>query len=313
MLNFLCQIAKNDESFVCDEYVSFARHVVPNSLGAERDSFWCGSQAIGRALSGFAVAPGQIETDHGALQADFANKYIGGSVLAGVLGQEEIRFLLCPECIAGILFTEKMLPNEAVVIVGALQYSSYRGYWEEFEFAGPGPQGLRERQLDQNGCRDVHIVAFDALNWGRGRTRPGGQYGGACVRRELLKVYAACLGGRASQGQPAGATRPSLVEERQVLATGNWGCGAFRGDPQLKALVQWLAASMAGRSIRYYSYNDERVARLTDVVEHIRREKLDCAGLYKLVVDCRPPPPSVFDTVLAWSSSRFPDDGAESA
>lgn len=24
---------------------------------------------------------------------------------------------------------------------------------------------------------------------------------------------------------------------------GNWGCGAFRGDPELKSCIQWIAAS----------------------------------------------------------------------
>lgn len=27
------------------------------------------------------------------------------------------------------------------------------------------------------------------------------------------------------------------------IATGNWGCGAFGGDPELKTIIQWLAAS----------------------------------------------------------------------
>lgn len=27
------------------------------------------------------------------------------------------------------------------------------------------------------------------------------------------------------------------------IVTGNWGCGAFGGDPELKAMIQWLAAS----------------------------------------------------------------------
>lgn len=27
------------------------------------------------------------------------------------------------------------------------------------------------------------------------------------------------------------------------VATGNWGCGVFGGDPELKAMIQWLAAS----------------------------------------------------------------------
>lgn len=27
------------------------------------------------------------------------------------------------------------------------------------------------------------------------------------------------------------------------VATGNWGCGAFGGDPEVKTMIQWLAAS----------------------------------------------------------------------
>jgi len=27
------------------------------------------------------------------------------------------------------------------------------------------------------------------------------------------------------------------------VVTGNWGCGAFGGDPEVKAIIQWLAAS----------------------------------------------------------------------
>ena len=31
------------------------------------------------------------------------------------------------------------------------------------------------------------------------------------------------------------------------VATGNWGCGSrLKGEPQLKLVIQWLAASLAG-------------------------------------------------------------------
>lgn len=37
---------------------------------------------------------------------------------------------------------------------------------------------------------------------------------------------------------------PTLDQEEGVeIVTGNWGCGAFGGDPQLKTMIQWLAAS----------------------------------------------------------------------
>ena len=33
------------------------------------------------------------------------------------------------------------------------------------------------------------------------------------------------------------------------VITGRWGCGAFGGDEQLKLLIQWIAATEAGRDM----------------------------------------------------------------
>jgi len=38
------------------------------------------------------------------------------------------------------------------------------------------------------------------------------------------------------------------------IATGNWGCGAFKGDACLKALLQWAAASQCGRQLKYFPF-----------------------------------------------------------
>ncbi|KAL3351371.1 hypothetical protein AABB24_019788 [Solanum stoloniferum] len=34
-----------------------------------------------------------------------------------------------------------------------------------------------------------------------------------------------------------------IIQHEIGVVTGNWGCGAFGGDPQLKAMLQWIAAS----------------------------------------------------------------------
>ena len=52
------------------------------------------------------------------LQVDFANMYIGGGVLGRGCVQEEIRFVICPELLLSLLFTEVLTDNEAVVITG---------------------------------------------------------------------------------------------------------------------------------------------------------------------------------------------------
>jgi poly(ADP-ribose) glycohydrolase len=61
---------------------------------------------------------GTIEDCAGALQLDFANKYLGGGVLNTGCVQEEIRFMICPELLVSMLFTEQLETNEAVIIKG---------------------------------------------------------------------------------------------------------------------------------------------------------------------------------------------------
>lgn len=56
---------------------------------------------------------------------------------------------------------------------------------------------------------------------------------------------ASVLSGVANQSESATGIRP--------VATGNWGCGSSQvGDPQLKLVLQWLAASVAGVPCLYY-------------------------------------------------------------
>jgi poly(ADP-ribose) glycohydrolase len=70
------------------------------------------------------------------IKVDFANKYIGGGVLSNGCIQEEIMFILSPELIASILFSECLEDNEAIQIKGAERFSCYHGYSESFKWAG---------------------------------------------------------------------------------------------------------------------------------------------------------------------------------
>ena len=45
--------------------------------------------------------------------------------------------------------------------------------------------------------------------------------------------------------------KEKIIKDKKI-ATGNWGCGAFGGDHELKFLQQWVAASFAGIKILYY-------------------------------------------------------------
>ncbi|OXU28965.1 hypothetical protein TSAR_015795 [Trichomalopsis sarcophagae] len=51
------------------------------------------------------------------------------------------------------------------------------------------------------------------------------------------------------------------------VATGNWGCGSrLKGDPQLKLVIQWLAASLAGAPrLIYYTFGHSTLTKLDTV------------------------------------------------
>jgi poly(ADP-ribose) glycohydrolase len=63
------------------------------------------------------------------------------------------------------------------------------------------------------------------------------------------------------------------------VATGNWGCGAFKGDPQLKCILQWIATSACGRpEMKYYTFNDARMDQLEEVVSKLSSSSINTVG-----------------------------------
>ncbi len=63
-------------------------------------------------------------------------------------------------------------------------------------------------------------MAIDAIYF----RDPLAQYNMKYIKRELIKAYA----GFSTRGQSRDRAFP--------IATGNWGCGAFNGDRQLKGM-----------------------------------------------------------------------------
>ena len=192
------------------------------------------------ALQPFEIhATGAIEDAAGCLQVDFANSYLGGGVLSGGCVQEEIRFALAPELLAAMIVSPVMEPSEAIVVRGTERFAATTGYGFTLRYAGP---------FTDPSTSD--LVAIDALDYRQSRVARGE----AALRRELDKAR-------------AGFRRDA---RNQAVATGNWGCGVFRGDPVAKAIVQWLAASTEGRAVRYFTFGDDRLGDLEAFVTRVR-------------------------------------------
>ncbi|CAF0733922.1 unnamed protein product [Adineta steineri] len=181
-----------------------------------------------------------IEDMDGLLQVDFANKYIGGGVMNEGCVQEEIRFVICPEMLLSLLLCEVIQPNECIFLIGCERFSSYRGYSTSFQFKD---NYIDETPKDSWGRKLCHVVAMDAIAF----YNRSSQYTIKNMKRELIKAYT-CF------RVPA-----ALTDLKAGIATGNWGCGAFNGNKQLKAIIQLIAASQAGRPLVYLTFRDQNL------------------------------------------------------
>ena len=260
----------------------FERLVLDTSE-CDLDGFWCTSE---QPLCEVHASPyGTIEdSGSGVLQLDFANAWVGGGVLGNGSVQEEIRFLICPELIVSRLLCERMEANEAILLQGFERLSHYRGYARSFECAEPYAD-------EPEPSRRPALVAIDAVK--HHHSDPLRQFKPSELERELSKALAgftpppdhasdnpfAPAGEAAARGY---ATMP--------LCTGNWGCGAFGGDLQLKALIQLLAASASGRSgMHYLTFGDEELAAgLNGLASRMRTLGWTCGHLATSLRGFRP-------------------------
>ena len=73
-----------------------------------------------------------------------------------------------------------------------------------------------------------------------------------------------------------------------AIASGNWGCGAFGGDPQLKSLIQLMAAAECGRQLAYFTFGDVRLRDdLADLHEFLVEREVNVAMLFDIICGYR--------------------------
>ncbi|KAK2852627.1 hypothetical protein Q7C36_007828 [Tachysurus vachellii] len=226
---------------------------------------------------------GTIEDQgYGMLQVDFANRMVGGGVTGLGLVQEEIRFLINPELIVSRLFTEALEHNECLIITGTEQYSKYSGYADSYRWKANHKD---ETPRDEWQRRCTEIVAVDALKYRHYME----QFHPEKFTRELNKAY-------------CGFVRHGVdTQNLSAIATGNWGCGAFRGDTRLKALLQLMAAAEAGRDVAYFTFGDCALMRDVHELHTFLTDKNVTVGkLYGLLKQ-------YFNMVVKNSHSQRPD------
>jgi len=224
-------------------------------------------------LCGVIIDPERhIEDCDNMLQVDFANWYLGGGVLNDGCVQEEIRFCINPELFVSMIFSQRMYPLECSFIMGTERFSNYEGYRRSFKYSGDFDD--ESSPLNRFHRKTTDIVAVDASFF----TPPCtpyyyNQFSSELVQNELIKFYAA-----------AKRNEYSDLEKDACVATGNWGCGAFNGNIELKALIQVIAVSATEKSIYYCPFENIKFAeQFGTVLKKLKTHHITSDILYNYI------------------------------
>ena len=113
-----------------------------------------------------------------SIEVDFANELIGGGVLRMGMVQEEILFLVIPECLVSLPLCERMHSNEAILLRGVERFVSSSGYANTFK--------VTEGRFEEREVPRV-ITAINALKMGK--THNHLQFTPPALLREINKAY----------------------------------------------------------------------------------------------------------------------------
>ena len=71
----------------------------------------------------------------------------------------------------------------------------------------------------------------------------------------------------------------------KTIATGNWGCGVFGGNHELKFIQQWIAASFAGvERLDYYTFGDKQTKPIETYYKAIKEKYKTAQNLYDALI-----------------------------
>ena len=201
---------------------------------------------------------------------DFANKYIGGGVLNCGCVQEEILFCIDPEAIVSLYFMEVMSDNDAIGIYNTIQYSNYKGYGYSFTY-----DGCAIDFKDNKNNKKHRIIAIDAisLRYSYNFFFSSNKTSSQDINRDIHKAY-------------VGFSLANLDNSiEKTISTGNWGCGAFGGNHELKFIQQWIAASFAGIDrLDYYTFGDKEAVLVAKFYDKIKEKFKTAEKLYNALI-----------------------------
>jgi poly(ADP-ribose) glycohydrolase len=208
----------------------------------------------------YDLSPASLGVPGGAAVVS-ANKYIGFGQSAT---QEEVHVGSSPEACLAVLFTPPLRDDQVLIVRGAQAMVNITGQRrdiraEEMPAHDGGVKAWRERTMLFMDALELDMVEAETC---LPDLLPGK------MDREIRKACTAFSSDRFRE-----------------VRTGLWGCGAFNGDPGVKMLLLWLAASLAAtRLVIVCDRSDQKFAEEFRIVVGRAKEVIwDTADLRQLL------------------------------
>ena len=270
-LNYLTIIGKwlITNNPILEENIIYFRNNVDNNYYLNNNIDLCDIQLF---------EEGSMFNEKSGYLVDFANKYIGGGTLTHGCVQEEILFAIAPEAIVSMLFMDVMDNNDAIGIINIIQYSKYKGYSQSFEFES-------STILNPDNTKNLikhNIIAIDAvINKNKNNSLSVIQYNNNEQRKDIIRdTHKAYVGFNLIN---FGLGKMNMNIEK-TISTGNWGCGAFGGNHELKFFEQWIAASYAGvKRLDYYTFGDKKMKNIAKYLNDLKAKYKKAKDLYETI------------------------------
>ena len=193
-----------------------------------------------------------------------------------------------------------MTDNDAIRIDNLIKFSDYEGYAHSFKFA----KSAINKDTNLETIKKINIIAIDAVVC---FSQKYGMIDSESIQRDIHKAYVGfslIFYGREKPNEPKNnnekgkkskkdknikkekTKEEKLEEDKNSISTGNWGCGAFRGDNELKFFEQWVSASFAGvQRLDYYTYGSKRMNPIIERLDEIKSIYTNAYELYETLVN----------------------------
>jgi Poly (ADP-ribose) glycohydrolase (PARG) len=242
--------------------------------------------------------------ERGVVELSFANKDVG----FGISGTQEERLMgLSPELCLAMLLSPRLADNEGLLIEGAMPAGICSGFGRGVEWVGYLPDTKIRTDWQQRA-----VLVLDALELDEDQidkenvddatsTVPFPDLHPKAMDRELNKLFCGL----------------SAISGRKLL-TGHWGCGAFGGHREVKALLQMIAAARANVQLAFYEVPEAGAAdppvatfsqQLPEFSENLQRHGISNGVLYQSLRDLRTTDFKLQNSVFNVLSQRlFPEE-----